>query len=395
MKDSCERLPMDISEVINIIFFLTLIIPILTVTIYGAIILYYGAQAKKNKKVNDEIEYPDITILIPSYNEEKVMEKRIQNILDYDYPKNKMKVIFIDDSADSTPLIIQKYVDDNPNLELLRLGQRSGYSKAVFSGLSKVETDLVVLNEAGSFPLPGTLKNQIIKFENPEIGAVTGHSVILNTDEKTGKIESLYLDIINFVRSAESEMDTTIFIKGEATAYRTQLVKDIEAVRDTGSIDTSMAFMVRKKGYKTVYGSDVIFEEYAPSDDLGFRKQKMIRAANIMRNLLIYKEMLLNPKYGKFGMISMPFYMIIFYIIPVLLPISILTLLMGVAVNWSLYKYILGTGLALGLILLLVSRNLLKLLMELEISILKAIYQIFVSKKGHDKIERVESTRRT
>src|SRR4030042_2237119 len=191
---------------------------------------------------------------------------------------------------------------------------------------------------------------------------------------------------MNFVRTAESEMDTTIFIKGEATAYRTQLVKDIEAVKDTGSIDTSMAFMVRKKGYKTVYGSDVIFEEYAPSDDHGFRKQKMIRSANKMRNLLIYREMLLNPKYGKFGMVSMPFYMMIFYMLPVLLPISILTLLMGLAVNWSLYKYILGIGLALGLVMLLVSRNLLKLLIELEISILKAIYQIFVSKKSHDKI---------
>lgn len=345
-------------------------------------------------EVTDIKEYPNITILIPSYNEELVIEKRIQNILNYDYPSEKIRVIFIDDSNDSTPEIIKKYVESNTNLELLRLNQRSGYSKAVFEGLKKVETDIVVLNEAGSFPLPQTIKNQIVKFQNPQIGAVTGHSEILNTEENMGKIESLYLKLLNYLRKAESNMDTTIFIKGEATAYRTNLVKEIEAIKDTGSIDTSMAFLVRKKGFKTIYGPDVVFEEYAPSDEKGFRKQKMTRAANIMRNLLIFKEMMLNPKYGKFGLISMPFYMSVFFIVPILIPISIVTMIFGVFTNIPFYRYLFGLSAVILTLLIILQSNLVKLLLELEISILKAIYQILVVKKGHDKIERVESTRR-
>jgi len=377
---------------LNYVFILSAAIPVVTMLTYSAIIFFYGSLTKTKEIKNIETDYPEITILIPSYNEEKVIEKRIQNILNYDYPQEKMRVIFIDDSNDATPDIIKKYVEKFS--ELLRMNERMGYSKAVHAGLKLVETDIVVLNEAGSFPLPLTLKNQISKFQNPEIGAVTGHSIILNTDERVGQVESLYLQLLNYLRKAESNMDTTIIIKGEATAYRTSLVKDIDAVEDTGSLDTSMAFTVRKNGQKTIYSPDVIFEEYAPSDETGFRKQKMIRAANIMRNLLMFKYMLLNPKYGKFGLISMPFYIISFFITPILLPFALGSMLLGLLTNYVIYRYLTGLLVAVLLLVFLFKRDLIKLILELEFSLLKAIYQIFFSNKSHDKIERVESTRR-
>ena len=379
---------------LNYVFILSAAIPAVSILTYSAIIFFYGSLTKTQIIQNIETDYPEITILIPSYNEEKVIEKRIQNILNYDYPQDKMRVIFIDDSNDATPDIIKKYVEKNSHLELLRMNERMGYSKAVYAGLKLVETDIVVLNEAGSFPLPLTLKNQISKFQNPEIGAVTGHSKILNTDERVGQVESLYLQLLNYLRKAESNMDTTIIIKGEATAYRTSLVKDIDAVEDTGSLDTSMAFSVRKNGQKTIYSPDVIFEEFAPSDETGFRKQKMIRAANIMRNLLMFKNMLLNPKYGKFGLISMPFYFISFFITPLLLPVALGSMLLGLLTNYVIYRYLTGLFITVLFFVSLFKRDLIKLILELEFSLLKAIYQIFFSKKSHDKIERVESTRR-
>ena len=386
---------MNVALFNNIIFIISVSIPALTIILYAAILAYYGSKRgeyEANISVMDD--YPNITILIPSYNEEKIIEKRLQNILNYDYPLEKMRVVFIDESTDTTPGIIQKYVDSYKNIELLHMNQRMGYSKAVFTGLSRVDTGIVVLNEAGSFPLPKTLKNQIHILQNPKIGAVTGHSKLLNQNENIGNIEALYLRFLEYIRIAESRMDTTIFIKGEATAYKTSLVKDIEAMEDTGSIDTSMAFMVRKKGYKTVYSPDVIFEEYAPSDAHGFRKQKMIRAANIMRNLLIFKEMLLNPKYGKFGLISMPFYLSTFFITPLLLPVAMISMIIGLFTNVVYYRYIFAFACIVLILLLISGRNILELFIELEISMVKAMYQIFIKKKGHDKIERVESTRR-
>ncbi|TFH13727.1 glycosyltransferase [Candidatus Bathyarchaeota archaeon] len=386
---------MNIPLFINIIFLITIIIPIITVLSYGLLLIYYGTIKKNAIKVNDLEKLPSVTILIPCYNEERVIRNRLENILNYDYPKDKLRVIFIDDSNDETPNIITEYMEKHNYIEMLRLGQRSGYSKAVEEGLNRVTTDLVILNEAGSFPLPETLKKQVSILSDPLIGAVTGKSIIVNTDEHYGNIESLYLKIIDYLRTAESNMDTTIFIKGEATGYKTELVKNIKAVADAGSIDTSMAFLVRKNGYKTVYHPEVVFREYAPADEAGFVKVKKIRAANIMRNIIIYKEMILNPKYGKFGLISLPFYISAFFIIPVLIPVSIIISLFGLLFNPNVYSIILGALGASLIVFYLFARNTLTLLYQLEISILQAIWEIYFKRKDHAKIERVESTRRT
>ena len=261
-----------------------------------------------------EKKIQDITIIIPTHNEEKIIQKRIENIFQTQYPLEKMKVIFVDDSTDSTPYVIQKYVEKNNNFSLIKFDERMGYSFSVHAGIQASDTEIIVLYEAGSFPRSDALTRLVNRFEDPEIGAVTGKSELIDTNERIAGIESLYLRVINFIREAESHMDSTFYIKGEATAYRRELVSDLEAIPKAGSIDTSMAFLVRKKGYKCVYDPGVVFHEYAPSDSTGYIKQKTIRAANLQRNILIFKDMLFNRKYGKFGLLTLPFHFLALFI---------------------------------------------------------------------------------
>jgi len=384
---------MQIYSILRTVFIFSLSLPIITILSYGILLLYYSKEEKK--KHNEEITtFPNISVLIPTHNEERIIEKRIKSIYDTNYPLEKIDVIFIDDSSDSTADIIQKYVNEHENFQLIRFNERKGYSIAIQTGIAASKTDIIVLNEAGSFPRPDALSKLVANFENHEIGAVTAKSEILNTDEKVGQIESLYLKIANFIRKSESNMDSTFYIKGEATAYRRNLVTDIKAVENVGSIDTSMAFWIRKKGYKVVYDPEVIFDEYAPTEDSGYIKQKTIRAANWMRNLLVFKEMILNIKYGKFGIFTLPFNVLVLFIFPILPFIALTSYIIGLIVDSSFFFNFIYPLVGILLILLIFSKNLVILLFEIEISLLKAIYQIFFSQVGHDKIERVESTRR-
>ena len=384
---------MQIISLVRMIFIFTVLFPTIILLAYGLLLLYYSKKEKYSKD-NELEKYQEISILIPTHNEEKIIEKRIKNIYDTEYPFEKIQVIFIDDSSDSTADIIQQYVDKHSNFQLIRFNQRMGYSVAIQAGIEASDTDIIILNEAGSFPRSDSLIKLAANFENPEIGAVTAKSVLYNTDEKIGEIESIYLRIINFIRKSESNMDSTIYIKGEATGYRRKLVSDIVAVPNTGSIDTSMAFWVRKKGYKTVYDPNVVFDEYAPTDDSGYIKQKTIRAANIMRNLMIFKNMILNPKYGKFGLFTLTFHTLALFIFPFIPLLFLLSLATGILIDTTFFLRFLYLIIGALLIIFLFSKNLILLFIELEISLLKSIYQIFVSRVGHDKIERVESTRR-
>ena len=384
---------MQIVFFLRMIFIFTLLFPTIILLAYGLLILYYSKK-EKYPKDNELDGYQDISILIPTHNEERIIEKRIKNIYDTKYPFEKIKVIFIDDSSDSTADIIQTYVDKHSNFQLIRFKQRMGYSVAIQAGIEASDTDIIILNEAGSFPRSDSMIKLVANFENSEIGAVTAKSELLNTDEKIGKRESLYLRIINFIRKSESNMDSTFYIKGEATAYRRKLVSDIVAVPNTGSIDTSMAFWVRKKGYKTIYDPEVIFDEYAPTEGSGYIKQKTIRAANLMRNLIIFKNMILNPEYGKFGLFTLTFNTLILFIFPFIPIVFFTSFFTGIILDTTFFLRFLYPMIGVLLIILLFSKNIVLLIIDLEISLLKSIYQIFVSRVGHDKIERVESTRR-
>ena len=381
---------MNLLLVNRYVFFTAVAYVTAIIIIYTASILYY--YNKRDTPSQDMDEYPDVTILIPTHNEKKIIHKRIENIFQMDYPKENISVIFIDDSSDSTPEIIQEYVDNNSNFKLLRFNERMGYSPSIMAGTKEAKTNIIILNEAGSMPSPDSVKKMVRHFQNSRVGSVSGRSSILNVDENVGKIESLYLRILNLLRQGESNMDSTFSIQGEAMAVRRDLVKDIYTAQDTGSVDTSMAFEVRLKGFKSLYDPDVVFHEYAPSDRGGWIKQKTIRAANWMRILLIYKEMLLNPGYGRYGFIILPFYFNVLFLFPFLALLAALNVSLGIIID----PFFQQLGIAIGIILvllLLLSRNLVILLVQIEISLINAVYQI-IKKRSHDKIERVESTRR-
>ncbi|MFX0139800.1 MAG: glycosyltransferase [Candidatus Hodarchaeota archaeon] len=388
---------MQIDQVLKLFLFSSVLIPITIIIFYGTMLTYYYKLKHKKYELSYKIKYnklPDINILIPTHNEETIISKRIENISNTNYPIEKIKTIFIDDSSDSTPDIINKYAEKNNNVYLIHFNNRIGYSSAIQAGIQASNTDVIVLNEAGSFPRPDALLRLISHFENPEIGGVSGKSEILNREEKIGKMECLYLKIINFIRESESYMDSTFYIKGEATAYRKDLVSDIKVIPNTGAIDNSMAFLVRKKGYKCIYDPNVVFDEYAPSDDVGYIKQKTTRAANWMRYLLVHRDMIFSRKYGKFGCLTLPFNFLMLFIFPFFPLIFISSILIGLFTSPVFFIRISILLIIITFLIALLAKNFLVLLIEIEISLLKAIYEIFLIRKEHDKIERVESTRK-
>ena len=133
---------------------------------------------------------------------------------------------------------------------------------------------------------------------------VTGQDVILNMDENMGKSESMYLKILGFLRTAETNLDSTFFIKGEATAAKKDLIKDLEICGET--FDTSVGLFVRQQGYRVVYDPNVKFYEYSPSTQSEMIKQKTIRGANLIKVLWRFRQMMFKQKYGKYGSIILP-----------------------------------------------------------------------------------------
>ena len=383
--------------VLEFLVFLCIGIPILLFGMYGTIILYYN-KVKNNRstKILASEEYePLVSVVVPTHNEVSIISKRIENLLDTNYPKDKLEIIFVDDSNDSTPQIITEYSKKNPFIHLLRFNQRMGYSPSLIAGCKAAKGEIVVFAEASSFLEPETLHHLVSNFKNPKVGAVTGKDMLLNLDEQMGQSENSYLRILDFLRQGESNMDSTIYMKGEAAAVRRDLINDLDKLEAPGTADTAIALFIRSKGYRFIFDPEVKFYEYAPSTREGRIKQKTIRAANLIKVIWSFRALIFRRGYGKFGSIILPFNFAMLAFVPLLIllgAISLVALTFFEPVISLTIWGIIALSLAVGSI---VSRRLVVTFFEFEYSLLKALYEILFVRKSHDKIEKVESTRRS
>jgi len=384
-------------EALEILVFALLGIPVFVFGLYGIIALYYG-KIKRNRfhyggegSINAKFE-PSVSVVVPTHNEELIVSKKLENLVASDYPKDKLEIVFVDDSSDSTPERIGEFSKKFANVRLIRFSERMGYSPSMIAGCQAAKGEIVILNDAGSFIDAQAIRNLVSHFQDPSVGLVTGKAVIMNLDETAGKSESLYERILSFLRTAETRMDSTFYIKGEATAVRKDLIKDLDMCSET--FDTTAGLFVRQKGYKAIYDSNVKFYEYAPATHSGRIKQKTIRATNLIRALLRFRHMIFKHEYGKYGSIVLPMNFGMLIVAPLSIFAALVFLVPLTFLNLGL-STILWTVVGLAVLFCIVFfRNLLLTFIELEYSLLKALFQVVFTKKGFDKIEKVPSTRR-
>ena len=386
----------EIYKILRILVFISFGIPVFIFGVYGIIILIYNKKGRiehHNVEKKENIKFhPHVTVIIPTHNEESIISKKITNLLDSNYPKEKLEIIFVDDSNDSTPRKIEKYSKKMPFIHLIKFNKRKGYSHSMIAGCKAAKGDIIVLSDAGSFHDTYTISNLVRHFRDQKIGAVTGNKVILNIDEEIGKSENLYLKIYKMVRTAEINIDSTFWLNGEASAVRKNLITNFEKCNAT--FDTAVALLVRQKGYKTIYDPQANFYDYTPRTHSEWVKQKTIRAANLIKILIQFKSMFFKPKYGKFGLIILPMNLAMLIITPIailagiifLISLTFFDFVFSISI-WSIMGIIL-------LFLLIFSKNLLFTFLKVTYSLLKAIYQILFTTKTHDMIDQIPSTRR-
>lgn len=368
-------------------------IPFFVFGTYGLILFYYRHNRRLNgDSYNADTFEPMVSVVTPTHNESSIMHKKIENLLATKYPKDKLEIIFVDDSNDSTPDIIRDYIEKNPNIRLISFGERMGYSPSMLAGVKASIGEIIVLSDAGSFHDADTIGNLVKHFRDPKVGAVTGKDVILNDNEAVGSSEVLYMKFLDFVRKAETNMDSTFYFKGEASAARKSLISDFEGCSAT--FDTATALFIRQKGYKTIFDSDAKFYEYAPETRDERIKQKTIRAANWIKILFQFKGMAFRNRYGKFGLLTMPANFGMLLVTPIAILAGLISLVVLTLFDpfFSMFIWV-PIGVA-ALLTFGISRNLLSTFVDLEVSLLKALFEIAFTKTKHDQIDTVKSTRR-
>lgn len=257
--------------------------------------LPFISEIFKRKKVgeDDSVEFPTVSILISAFNEEAVIERKIHNILEIDYPKDKLEVLIGDDgSADKTAEIIARYADQG--ITLVKAPKNAGKA-AMLNRLQKIaKNDILLFCDANTMFFPNVVRKLVHPFRDKKIGCVCGHLILSDKSGSVlGKGESSYWDLESEIKKFEGILDRLIGGNGALYAIRKELYTELPVKRSVMD-DFFVTTKILQKGYFCTFVASAIGTEQTSKESSGeYRRKVRIGRANF--NFLFSYLPLLNP----------------------------------------------------------------------------------------------------
>lgn len=248
------------------VIFLTYLIWISLFLLIYSNVLYPFAMAligsiivKRNKVGFGQDDIPKVTLLVPAYNESKVIESKLRNIDTMEYDVHKMEVIVASDgSSDGTQEMVRRHLCRFP-LRLLDFQQRRGKTSVVNDALASCNTPLVCLCDANVMFRPDALKVMVDRFHDPKVGAVTGDVQLASHESDFGNGESLYYFYERALQKGESLIGSVMGVDGGMYVIRRELFEILES--NTILDDFSVSMKVIRKGFRIIYEPLAIADE--------------------------------------------------------------------------------------------------------------------------------------
>jgi len=260
-------------------------------------------------------ELPVVSVILPVYNEELVIERRLNNILAGGYPKMKLQVIVVDSgSTDNTSsIILEKFQD---GVLLLREEYRQGKAHAINSALNKCIGDIVIITDGPALYSRNTISHIVSCFEDPSVGGVSVLYKIPNGDESRSTIyEKTFWSYKDKIRVLEGALCSTSWLSGEACAFRNKTIYEVH--QDTLADDSNIALQLISKNYRVIVNKNAQFTEKSPSKAKDYFKIKTRRALGGLLETLRFRSLLFNRRYGCFGSIIFPYRFFCQFISPI------------------------------------------------------------------------------
>ena len=255
--------------------------------------LMYVFQRGERRRREPEFELPNVTLGLSAYNEEGVIEQKLQNCLALDYPSEKLEIIVISDGSDDrTDEIVRRYTSER--VKLLADGERHGKPARMNQIVEMARSPIVVLSDANTMYKPDAIKALVRHFSDDEVGAVCGE---LHLTGPGGEIESesLYWRYEVMLKFMENKLGLVLGSNGGLYAVRKELFTPIPD--DTIVDDFVIPMLIRSKGYRIVYDPETMADEQTTGTLHGeLVRRRRIAAGNWQAAVML--RPMLNPLNG-------------------------------------------------------------------------------------------------
>lgn len=347
---------------IEIIFWIALFIVFYTYLGYG-IVLYLLVKLKELfvKPVRRTLpaadqDLPEVTLFITAFNEADIVDEKMENSLELDYPEEKLHIVWVTDGSDD---------DTNERLRtrwkekatVFFQPERQGKTAAMNRGMKLVDTPIVVFTDANTMVNRRAIREIVLAFEDPRVGCVAGEKriAVQEKDHAASGGEGIYWKYESTLKALDARLYSAVGAAGELFAVRRKLFAEME--RDTLLDDFVLSLRIAMQGYLIAYCTEAYAIESSSADMREEEKRKVRIAAGGLQSIWRLRP-LLNP--FRYGILSFQYvshrvlrWSVTPFLLFLLLPLNVLLLLMkahagasctlyGVLLALQILFYILG-----------------------------------------------------
>ncbi len=318
---------------ITIIFFLGDILMTGRLISVGVLALYDRLRSHVYGSPEQIAAYrPRVAVLIPAYNEEKVIERTVQGALDSDYPN--LRVVVIDDgSKDRTLEIVRRTfaAEEAAGAVLILTKANGGKAETLNFGLEHIgDAEVFVGIDADTIIAPDAIARLVPHFLNPKVAAVAGNAKVGNRVNLWTRWQALeYITSQNFERRALNTMGAVSVVPGAIGAWRTEAVRDAGGYHvDTVAEDADLTMALLRNGYRVEYEDMALAFTEAPTTASALMRQRFRWSFGILQ--AIFKHKGVFARKGALGFVALPNILIFQILLPLVSPFIDVMFVVGV-----------------------------------------------------------------
>ncbi|MCY7421250.1 MAG: glycosyltransferase family 2 protein [Chitinophagaceae bacterium] len=239
-------------KIAELIFWIAFAVVFYSFIGYG-IIIWILVNVKKIfvlAKALDQLFEPEVTLVVPCFNEADIIVEKINNSFMLEYPAGKLNIMFITDgSTDHSAEVLAAY----PAIKTLHVSRRGGKTAAENRAMQHVTTPFVIFTDANTLLNKEAVRKMVQHFADDTIGCVAGEKRIITkgADIASAAGEGMYWKYESFLKKLDSQLYSAVGAAGELVAFRTALYEVMP--EDTILDDFMQSMYIVSKGYKTIY----------------------------------------------------------------------------------------------------------------------------------------------
>ncbi len=275
-----------------------------------------------------------VSVLIPAFNEARVIEASVRRVLDS--RDVQIEVIVIDDgSQDDTSAIVRSSFAGDARVQLLTL-PNGGKARALNHGLALARGEVIIALDADTQFEPETIARLSRWFAQPEIGAVAGNAKVGNRVNLVTRWQAVeYVTAQNLERRALSRFDAIMVVPGAVGAWRRRALDEVGGYpADTLAEDQDLTIAIQRRGWHVGYDTDAVAWTEAPESFAGLSKQRFRWAYGTLQCLWKHRSILRLRKPAGLAYLGIPQAWIFQIGFALISPLIDLALIVNIGTTW-------------------------------------------------------------